>query len=144
MLFTSVSLLAAIFCYICKTELLPQTSDLAGAPLHNVNARLQSTCSWEVIICMVLGGYHSAVVGATGAAGSELLRVLERRNFPVTSLRPIGSARSAGKSTQFRGESIPIEKLDGRCFDKIDIAFFSAGGDVSREDGPMSCQSAAI
>src|SRR5215510_7580024 len=49
MLFTSVSLLAAIFCYICNAELSPQTSDLAGAPLHNVNARLQSTCSWEVI-----------------------------------------------------------------------------------------------
>ncbi len=43
-------------------------------------------------------GYHIAVVGATGAAGTELLRVLERRNFPVTSLRAIGSARSVGKS----------------------------------------------
>jgi aspartate-semialdehyde dehydrogenase len=56
-------------------------------------------------------GYHIAVVGATGATGTELLRVLERRNFPVASLRAIGSARSVGKSVLFRKEAIRIEKL---------------------------------
>jgi aspartate-semialdehyde dehydrogenase len=130
MLFTSVSLLAAIFCYgCCEPHIFS---------CHFAQYRL------SVTIDMLMGGYHIAVVGATGAAGTELLRVLERRNFPVVSLRPIGSARSVGKSTQFRGESIPIEKLDGRCFDKIDIAFFSAGGDVSREYVPIACQSDAI
>jgi aspartate-semialdehyde dehydrogenase len=89
-------------------------------------------------------GYHIAVVGATGAAGTELLRVLERRNFPVASLRPIGSARSAGKSVRFRDEPVPVEKLSDRSFDKIDIAFFSAGGDVSRNYVPVACQSDAI
>src|SRR5213595_643728 len=89
-------------------------------------------------------GYHIAVVGATGAAGSELLRVLEQRNFPVATLRPIGSARSAGKSVQFRGESISVEKLEGRSFDKIDIAFFSAGSGVSREYVPVAGQADAI
>jgi aspartate-semialdehyde dehydrogenase len=89
-------------------------------------------------------GYHIAVVGATGATGTELLRVLERRNFPVASLRAIGSERSVGKSVQFREESIPIEKLGDRSFDKIDIAFFSAGGDVSRNYIPIACQSDAI
>jgi aspartate-semialdehyde dehydrogenase len=89
-------------------------------------------------------GYHIAVVGATGAAGTELLRVLERRNFPVASLRAIGSARSAGKSVRFREEPIPIEKLRDQSFDKIDIAFFSAGGDVSRNYVPIACQSDAI
>ena len=93
---------------------------------------------------MLMGNYHIAVVGATGAAGTELLRVLERRNFPVASLRAIGSARSAGKSVPFRGESVPVEKLDDRSFDKIDIAFFSAGGDVSRNYVPIACQSDAI
>jgi aspartate-semialdehyde dehydrogenase len=93
---------------------------------------------------MLMGNYHIAVVGATGAAGTELLRVLERRNFPVGSLRAIGSARSAGKSVPFRGESVPVEKLDDRSFDKIDIAFFSAGGDVSRNYVPIACQSDAI
>ncbi len=93
---------------------------------------------------MLMGGYHIAVVGATGATGSELLRVLERRSFPVASLRPIGSARSAGKSVQFCGDSIPIEKLDAGSFEKIDIAFFSAGGDVSRSYVPIACQADAI
>src|SRR5213082_1694578 len=89
-------------------------------------------------------GYHIAVVGATGAAGTELLRVLERRNFPVASLRLIGSKRSAGKSVRFREEPISVQELDDRSFDKIDIAFFSAGGDVSRNYVPMACQADAI
>jgi aspartate-semialdehyde dehydrogenase len=93
---------------------------------------------------MLMGGYHIAVVGATGAAGTELLRVLERRSFPVASLRPIGSARSVGKSVQFCGDSIPLEKLDAGSFEKIDIAFFSAGGDISRNYVPIACQSNAI
>jgi aspartate-semialdehyde dehydrogenase len=95
-------------------------------------------------IRVVMKGYHIAVVGATGAAGTELLRVLERRNFPVASLRAIGSARSVGKSVRFREERIPIEKLGDQSFHKIDIAFFSAGGDVSRNYVPIACQSDAI
>ena len=91
-----------------------------------------------------MGGYHIAVVGATGAAGTELLRVLERRSFPVASLRPIGSARSVGKSVQFCGDSIPVAQLDAGSFEKIDIAFFSAGGDVSRNYDPIACQADAI
>src|SRR5258705_2779863 len=91
-----------------------------------------------------MGGYHIAVVGATGAAGTELLRVLERRSFPVASLRPIGSTRSVGKSVQFCGDSIPVEKLDAGSFEKIDIAFFSAGGDISRNYVPIACQADAI
>ena len=93
---------------------------------------------------MLMKGYHIAVVGATGAAGTELLRVLERRNFPVASLRPIGSTRSVGKSVRFREEPIPVQELGDRSFNKIDIAFFSAGGDVSRNYVPIACQSDAI
>ena len=85
-----------------------------------------------------MGGYHIAVVGATGAAGTELLHVLERRNFPVANLRPIGSERSVGKMLQFCGEPVPVEKLDAGSFTKIDIAFFSAGGDVSRNFVPIA------
>jgi aspartate-semialdehyde dehydrogenase len=91
-----------------------------------------------------MGGYHIAVVGATGAAGTELLRVLERRSFPVASLRPIGSARSVGKSVQFCGDLVPVERLDAGSFEKIDIAFFSAGSDVSRDFVPVACQADAI
>jgi aspartate-semialdehyde dehydrogenase len=89
-------------------------------------------------------GYHVAIVGATGAVGQELLRVLERRSFPVTSLRPIGSSRSAGKSVSFRDESIPVQELGNESFDKIDIAFFSAAGDLSRKYVPLACQADAI
>ena len=91
-----------------------------------------------------MGGYHIAVVGATGAAGTELLRVLERRSFPVASLRPIGSARSVGKSVQFCGDPVSVEQLEAKSFEKIDIAFFSAGGEVSRNFVPIACQADAI
>jgi aspartate-semialdehyde dehydrogenase len=76
--------------------------------------------------------YHIAIVGATGAVGTELMRVLERRAFPVTRLRPIGSHRSAGKTISFNGQSIPIEQLTADSFKDIDIAFFSAGSETSR------------
>src|SRR5438477_9494814 len=82
--------------------------------------------------------YHIAVVGATGAVGEELLRVLERRSFASASLRPIGSARSAGKSIRFRDDSIAVEGLTERSFDKIDIAFFSAGSETSRRWVPVA------
>src|SRR5438128_3703083 len=88
--------------------------------------------------------YHIAVVGATGAVGQELLRVLERRSFPVSTLRLMGSARSAGKSFRFRDQSIPVQELTDRSFDKIDIVFFSAGGEISRKYVPIACQADAI
>ena len=88
--------------------------------------------------------YHIAVVGATGAVGAELLRVLERRSFPVASLRPIGSARSAGKTIRFHDDLIPVEELTERSFDKIDIVFFSAGGENSRKWVPIARQGGAI
>jgi aspartate-semialdehyde dehydrogenase len=89
-------------------------------------------------------GYHVAIVGATGAVGQELLHVLERRSFPVASLRPIGSARSAGQSVRFRDESIQVQELGSKSFDKIDIAFFSAGGEISRKHVPIASQADAI
>jgi aspartate-semialdehyde dehydrogenase len=89
-------------------------------------------------------GYHIAVVGATGAVGQELLRVLERRNFPVANLRLISSARSAGKSVRFRDESVPVQQLAQDSFKKIDVVFFSAGGEISRKYVPIACQADAI
>src|SRR5712692_8445104 len=88
--------------------------------------------------------YHIAIVGATGAVGAELLRVLERRNFPVASLRAIGSSRSAGKSVRFRDGEIAVQELGENSFDKIDIAFFSAGGEISREFAPIARNAGAI
>src|SRR5881396_3506128 len=98
---------------------------------------LATNFCYSITIDRLMGGYHIAVVGATGAVGTELLRVLERRAFPVASLRPIGSARSTGKYVPFRYESIPVQELSERSFDKIDIAFFSAGGEISRKFVPI-------
>lgn len=88
--------------------------------------------------------YHIAVVGATGAVGAELFQVLERRNFPISSIKAISSARSAGKSVRFRDEEIIVSELGEKSFDKIDIAFFSAGSEVSRRFAPMARDAGAI
>ena len=88
--------------------------------------------------------YHVAVVGATGAVGVELLRVMERRAFPVETLRPLCSQRSAGTAVSFRGEEIPATELSGESFAGIDIAFFSAGGDISRKFAPIAREAGAV
>jgi aspartate-semialdehyde dehydrogenase len=88
--------------------------------------------------------YHIAIAGATGAVGSEFLQVLERRGFPVASIRPLGSSRSAGTSLKFGGQSITVEELTERSFDKIDIAFFSAGSDVAKKYAPLARKAGAI
>jgi aspartate-semialdehyde dehydrogenase len=88
--------------------------------------------------------YHVAIVGATGAVGDELLRVLERRAFPVERLLPLCSARSAGRSVSFRGEEIIAQQLSSKSFEGIDLAFFSAGGNISREFAPVARDAGAV
>jgi len=88
--------------------------------------------------------YHIAIVGATGAVGAELLRVLERRGFPAERLLPLSSSRSAGRTVSFRGEEIGTEELSPMSFRDIDLAFFSAGGDVSRHYAPIARAAGAI
>lgn len=88
--------------------------------------------------------YHIAIVGATGAVGAELLRVLERRGFPVERLLPLSSHRSAGKKVSFRGQEISTEELSPDSFRGIDLAFFSAGGDISRQYAPIARAAGAI
>ncbi|HSV63417.1 MAG TPA: aspartate-semialdehyde dehydrogenase [Chthoniobacterales bacterium] len=88
--------------------------------------------------------YHVAIVGATGAVGEELLRVLERRAFPVERLLPLCSERSAGASVSFRDEKITAQRLSGDSFAGIDLAFFSAGGNISREYAPIARDAGAV
>src|SRR5207302_4173182 len=88
--------------------------------------------------------YHIAVVGATGAVGTEMFRVLERRDFPIRSIRPLASMRSAGKTVSFHGEKSAVEELTRNSFRGIDIALFSAGGEIAREFGPTARDSGAI
>jgi len=77
------------------------------------------------------------IVGATGAVGVEMIRVLERRNFPVASLRLLASPRSAWKKLPYRGQEIAVEPLTPDSFVGIDIALFSAGGGFPRNSPPM-------
>lgn len=79
-----------------------------------------------------------AIVGATGAVGVEILRVLERRNFPVASLKLLASARSVGKTLEFKGKPHKVEELKADAFKGCDIAFFSAGATRSREFVPAA------
>ena len=88
--------------------------------------------------------YHVAIVGATGAVGIELLRVMERRNFPVADLRLLASTRSAGKKLEFRGQDLPVAALDENSFAGIDLAFFSAGGGTSKKFAPIAQRAGAV
>jgi aspartate-semialdehyde dehydrogenase len=89
-------------------------------------------------------GKNVAIVGATGAVGIELLRVLERRDFPIKKLRLLASPRSAGTSLLFRGVMIPVEILEKESFEGIDIVLFSAGGAISQEFVPEAVRAGAV
>ena len=89
-------------------------------------------------------GYHVAIVGATGAVGLELLKVLERRDFPVAGLRLLASPRSAGRKVQFRSQEIVIEAVEENSFAGIDLAFFSAGAGIARQFAPSAQKAGAI
>ncbi len=88
--------------------------------------------------------YNVAVVGATGAVGTEMIRVLEEREFPVAELRPLASARSAGTEVRFRGEAVRVAELTEGSFEGIDIALFSAGGSVSARFAPAAAAAGAV
>ena len=91
-----------------------------------------------------MNAQHIAIVGATGAVGVEILRVLERRNFPVASLKLLASARSVGKTLEFKGKPYPVEELKAEAFKGVDIAFFSAGATRSREFVPAAKAAGAV
>ena len=85
-----------------------------------------------------------AIVGITGAVGQEMINCLEERNFPVKELRPLASARSAGKKINFRGHEISIQELTEKSFEGIDIALFSAGGGISKTYAPIAAEAGAV
>src|SRR6266581_8880893 len=87
---------------------------------------------------------HIAVVGATGAVGIEMLKTLEKRNFPVGKLTLLASARSTGKRLTFRGAESPVRELTRDAFKGVDIALFSAGGSISKEFAPIAAQAGCI
>ncbi|WP_133129454.1 aspartate-semialdehyde dehydrogenase [Legionella yabuuchiae] len=85
-----------------------------------------------------------AIVGATGAVGETMLKVLEERQFPVDHLYPLASARSAGKTVEFNGETYDVEDLAKFDFSDADIALFSAGGAVSAEYAPIAAAAGCV
>ena len=88
--------------------------------------------------------YHLAIVGATGAVGTELIRLLEQRDFPVSSLKLFASVRSNGKTLSFRGTKIPVETLTEDRLVGIDFALFSAGTNTARTFAPVAAKAGAV
>jgi len=101
----------------------------------------RAACMYFIV---TMNAPNIAIVGATGSVGIEILRVLERRNFPVGSLKLLASARSAGKTLEFKGKACKVEELKADSFKGIDIAFFSAGAGRSREFAPAARAAGAI
>lgn len=85
-----------------------------------------------------------AVVGVTGAVGLEMLETLEKRNFPVSSIKLLASARSAGRKMKFKGEEITVEELTEDSFKGVDYALFSAGGSISEAYAQACVDSGAV
>lgn len=85
-----------------------------------------------------------AIVGATGAVGQEFLSVLAERNFPIKGIKFLASARSAGKAVEFKGKSYVVEELTHDSFVDVKIAFFSAGGSVSKAFAPSAVKAGAV
>ncbi len=89
-------------------------------------------------------GFNFAIAGATGAVGAELIKLLEEGDLPVSNLKLLASARSAGKELKFRGEPLKVEELKQDSFSGVDLAFFSAGAGTSREFAPAAVKQGAI
>lgn len=89
-------------------------------------------------------GMHVGVVGATGLVGEFMLKLLEERNFPVSSLRLFASARSAGKSLSWKGSQIIVEDAATADYSGLDVVFFSAGGDTSLQLAPIVAAAGAL
>jgi aspartate-semialdehyde dehydrogenase len=90
--------------------------------------------------------YNIAVVGATGAVGEEIFRVLEEQKFPIANILPLGSSRSVGKEIECQGKTYECEELTAKSFESkgIDIAFFSAGGSISAEFAQYAVDAGAV
>lgn len=88
--------------------------------------------------------YRVAVVGATGAVGTEMVKTLEDRAFPIEHLRLFASERSEGKRMEFKDGSIPVETLNEKSFEGMDIALFSAGAERSKIWAPIAAQSGCV
>ena len=85
-----------------------------------------------------------AIAGVTGAVGAEFIAAMNRRGFRVSKLKALASARSAGKTVDFRGQQVVVEELTERSFEGVDIALFSAGSGASRKFAPAAVKAGAV
>ena len=88
--------------------------------------------------------YTVAVLGATGAVGREMLKILEERSFPVGKLVPLASARSAGKTVPFRGEEVTIQEAKDEAFEGVDIVLGAAENDIAKKFAPAIVKAGAV
>ncbi|HHG74258.1 MAG TPA: aspartate-semialdehyde dehydrogenase [Persephonella sp.] len=88
--------------------------------------------------------YNIAVLGATGAVGKTMLKVLEERSFPVGEIRLLASEKSAGKEIEFMGIKYKVQPVSPEAFEGIDIALFSAGGSRSKQWAPVAVEKGAV
>jgi len=88
--------------------------------------------------------YRVAILGATGAVGTELLELLESRKFPLADLKLLASPRSAGRTMRFGGEDLPVEAVGDRSFDNVDLVLASAGGSTSKAFAPKAVAAGAV
>ncbi len=88
--------------------------------------------------------YNVAILGATGAVGRTMLKVLEERNFPIEELKLLASERSAGTEIEFRGNKYVVETVTPESFEGIDIALFSAGSSRSKIWAPIAAEKGAV
>lgn len=84
------------------------------------------------------------VVGATGMVGQTFMNILEERNFPIGELRPFASENSLGKTIELQGKTWPVQVLKEKCFDGLDLVFFSSGDDISKEWAPKAVEAGAF
>lgn len=91
-----------------------------------------------------MSGLNVAIMGATGAVGQEMLKTLETRNFPLTTLKLLASKRSVGKKYPYRGKLISVEELTTESFKGVDIVLSSAGGSISQEFAPIAVKAGAV
>jgi len=88
--------------------------------------------------------YNVAVVGATGAVGNEMIKVLEQRDFPVGKLTLLASSRSIGRKLSYKGRDLEVQELKQDSFGDIDIALFSAGGSISKKFAPVAAEAGTV
>ena len=110
-----------------------------SAPFHPYLCG-RNAAEWLIIMKL----YTVAVLGATGAVGQEMIKILQERNFPVGKLLPLASARSAGKTLKFKGEDVTIEEARDEAFQGVDIVLGAAENDIAKRFAPAIVKAGAV